>query len=231
MGSRKWGERLILSLAAVTFRPPFLPPTLIAIQLHMRNLRQRLRERRILRRKRWDAFRAASPRERLFLVLNACDRAVAGIGFYSALIILPAMIGVRVYDIVARKLFNAASPLPLYLEWELFVFLVLLTLAYAHVRGAHVRVDVIRERLSPRAQGRIELLGLLLLIIPFALVVLYFGIHYTAESFNDGEKLALALGAPGRWLLKGAMPFGLGLFLLAAVVAAVRNLAQRRLKD
>jgi len=65
-------------------------------------------------------------------------------------------------------------------------------------------------------------------MVPFVLVVLYFGIHYTVESFNDGERLALTLGGPWRWLLKGAMPFGLGLFLLAAIVAVVRNLAHRR---
>ena len=196
----------------------------------MQKLRRRLRERLILRRKLWDAFRTVSARERLLVILSAVDHAVCGIGFWSALTILPAMISVRIYEIVARKLFNAALSLPQYLEWELFVFLVLLTLGYGYVRGAHVRVDVIRERLSPAVQSLIELLGLLLLMVPFVLVVLYFGIHYAVESFNDGERLALTLGGPWRWLLKGAMPFGLGLFLLAAIVAAVRNLTQRRAK-
>jgi len=204
---------------------------LTVIQLHMRNLRSRLRGQRIAQREHWTAFcaafRMASARERLVTILSIFDRAICGIGFGSALIILPTMIGIRVYEIVARKLFNAALSWPQYMEWELFVFLVLLTLGYAYVRDAHVRVDVIRERLSPAAQGRVELLGLLLLIFPFILVVLYFGIHYTVDSFNDGEKLALTLGGPWRWLLKGAMPFGLGLFLLAAIVAAVRKLAQR----
>ena len=193
----------------------------------MRNLRQRLREWRLSHQKRWDAFRVAPARARLLFVLNALDRTICGIGFWSALIILPTMIGIRVFEIVARKLFNAALSWPQYMEWELFVFLVLLTLGYAYVRDAHVRVDVIRERLSPALRGRIELLGLLLLMLPFVLVVLYFGIDYAAESLHDGERLALTLGGPWRWLLKGAVPFGLGLFLLAAIIAAVRNLVQR----
>jgi hypothetical protein len=41
---------------------------------------------------------------------------------------------------------------------------------------------------------------------------------------------ALALLAANS-ILKGAMPFGLGLLLLAAVVAALRNLSQRWSKD
>ncbi len=221
---------LIFGLAVATLLVLLVVPSLLAIQLDIQKM---LRHRRVQgpRRRRWAAFRAASSRERLLLILSAIDRAICGIGFWSALIILPAMIGVRVYEIVARKVFNAALSLPQYLEWELFVFLVLLTLGYAYIRGAHVRVDVIRERLSPAMQGRIELLGLLLLMLPFVMVVLYFGIDYAINSFDDGERLALTLGGPWRWLLKGAMPFGLGLFLLAAIVAAVRNLAQRRAKD
>ena len=35
---------------------------------------------------------------------------------------------------------------------------------------------------------------------------------------------ALAFGRPFRWLIKGALPFGVGLFLVAATVAALRNL-------
>ena len=56
-------------------------------------------------------------------------------------------------------MFGYASSFPQYLEWELFVFLVLLTLGYAYVRGTHVQVDVIRERLRPKARKRIELVG------------------------------------------------------------------------
>jgi TRAP-type mannitol/chloroaromatic compound transport system permease small subunit len=131
----------------------------------------------------------------------------------------------------AGKVFGVPSNIPQYLEWELFLLLVFLTLGYGYVRGAHVRVDIIRDRLRPVIRDRIELVGLLLLIVPFVLVIFYFGIPYAVESYHSGEKSALALGAPARWLLKGAMPFGLGLLLLAAVVAALRNLSQRWSKD
>ena len=163
--------------------------------------------------------------------MNAVNRTIVGIGFWSALIILPVMICVRVYEIVARNVFNTSSPLPQYLEWDLFLLLVFLTLGYAYVRGAHVRVDVIRDRLKPVIRNRIELMGLLLLIAPFVLVVIWFGIPFAIESFEMGEKAALTLGAPGRWIMKGAMSFGLILLLLAAVVAAVRTLAQRLDKE
>ncbi|MFP6749675.1 MAG: TRAP transporter small permease subunit [Alphaproteobacteria bacterium] len=120
-------------------------------------------------------------------LLNLLDRFVA----------LPAMICVRLHEIVARKVFGVPSNIPQCLEWELFLLLVFLTLGYGHVRGAHVRVDIIRDRLRPPMPDRIELVGL------------------------------LYQGA----MIKGAMPFGLGLLLPAALVAALRNLSRRRGKD
>ncbi len=222
---------MIFGLAVATFLVLLVIPALIAIQLDMHNLRQRHRASRARWPQRWAAFRALPRKDQFSALLNFLDRFVAGVGFWTAAVALPAMISVRVYEIVARKVFGVPSNFPQFLEWELFLLLVFLTLGYGYVRGAHVRVDIIRDRLRPVMRNRIELVGLLLLIVPFVMVIFYFGIPYVIESYNMGEKSALALGGPARWLLKGAMPFGLGLLLLAAIVAALRNLNQRRGKD
>jgi len=120
--------------------------------------------------------------------------------FWSALVILPFIICTRVFEIVARKVFGYASSFPQYLEWELFVFLVLLTLGYAYVRGAHIRVDIIRERLRPKACERIELVGLLLLMLPFALVVIYRGIIPIVGPQLLVISLAMAFPLLANWL-------------------------------
>ena len=134
------------------------------------------------------------------VVLGRIKRSVAGIGFWSALVILPFIICTRVFEIVARKVFGYASSFPQYLEWELFVFLVLSTLGYAYVRGAHIRVDIIRERLRPKACERIELVGLLLLMLPFALVVIYRGIIPIVGPQLLVISLAMAFPLLANWL-------------------------------
>ncbi|MDP6563633.1 MAG: efflux RND transporter permease subunit, partial [Alphaproteobacteria bacterium] len=218
---------IIFGLAVATLLVLVVVPALLAIQQDIGDWRRRGGRRAVLRRRKWRAFRAAAPMARLRMVLDGVDRLVCGIGFWTALIALPVMIVVRIYEITARKLFNTSSPLPQYIEWEVFMLLVLLTLGYAYVRDAHVRVDILRERLRPVTRARIELLGLILFFAPFALVVIAFGLHLVAESFADREVAALTLGAPGRWLIKAAMPVGLALFLAAAVAAALRNLRRR----
>lgn len=151
------------------------------------------------------------------------QKIIVGIGFWAGAIILPAMIIIRVYEIVARNVFGKTSSLPQLLEWELFVLLVLAPLGFAYLRNSHVRVDIIRERLPEKWRARVELAGFVLFIVPVTAVIIYYGVYYAAESHLMGERLALFLGAPGRWLLKAAMPFGFFLLLLAGVIVAVRN--------
>lgn len=155
--------------------------------------------------------------------LQLVERTVATVGLASAMLLLPLLIGVRVYEIVMRKLFDAPSAFLQYIEWEAFTLLVLLSLGFAYVRNAHVRVDILRDRLTPRVRAAIELVGFLLFMLPFALVVVVTGVDYAADAYLDGERSALAYGRPLRWLIKGALVFGVGLFLIAATTAALRN--------
>ena len=157
-------------------------------------------------------------------VIRFLERTVAFVGIASAVVLLPLLIGVRCYEIVMRKMFNAPSTFLQFIEWEAFTLLVVLSLGFAYVRNAHVRVDILRDRLRPGAKAGIELAGYLVFMLPFALVVIVYDIEYAADAYRDGERSALAYGRPFGWLIKGALAFGLGLFLLAATLAAIRNL-------
>jgi TRAP-type mannitol/chloroaromatic compound transport system permease small subunit len=150
-------------------------------------------------------------------------RLVSFIGIAAAVVLLPLLIGVRVYEIVMRKLLSAPSAFLQFVEWEAFTLLVLLSLGFAYVRNAHVRVDILRDRLRARPRVVIELIGYLVFMLPFGLVVIVTGFEYAADSFETGERAALAFGRPFRWVLKGSIAFGVGLFLIAATVAAIRN--------
>jgi len=151
-------------------------------------------------------------------------RVVSFIGIAAAVVLLPLLIGVRVYEIVMRKLLSAPSAFLQFIEWEAFTLLVLLTLGFAYVRNAHVRVDILRDRLRARPRAVIELIGFLIFMLPFGLVVIVTGAEYAAAAYQAGERSALAFGQPFKWILKGAVAFGVGLFLIAATVAAIRNL-------
>lgn len=155
--------------------------------------------------------------------LRAIERTIACISIGAAWCLLPLLIVARVYDIVARQYITTPSNYIQVLEWRAFMFLVLLSFAYAYLRNAHIRIDIIRNRFSPRALAWIEVAGCLLALLPFCVVVTGFGTDYAWQSYLDGEREMTAFGRPLRWVVKGILPFGTILLFLAGVVVCTRN--------
>ena len=158
-------------------------------------------------------------------LLRFCERAIEAACLISALVFLPLMILVRVWEISARNALGKTSAWYSYAEGEALVLLVLLSLAYAYSQDAHVRVDIVRERLSPRARALIEVLGTLLFVLPFTAVVVFYGIQWVEGVAEVGQRSALALGRPLAWVIRAALPVGFALLALAALVALMRNVS------
>ncbi len=97
----------------------------------------------------------------------------------------------------------------------------LLGVPYALRHGGHVRVDLIYERLDKNKRAWIDLFGTLLLLLPFTLLVAWYGVNFTIESWQLGEQSGDPGGLPYRWLIKSIIPIaftamslsGLGLIL------------------
>ena len=134
------------------------------------------------------------------------------------------LIAVRVYEIIARKVLNNPSPFYQYLEWEVFLLLIVLTLGYAYLRDAHVRVDVLRERLKPRTQSAIEIVGAVIFVLPVVAIVTYYGLERALSAYHDGERAAFALGGPWGWVIRAALPLSMVLFLVAVLASMMRNI-------
>lgn len=156
-------------------------------------------------------------------ILRLIERLIAAISIGAAWFLLPLLVLVRVFDIVARQYISTPSNLIQVIEWRAFLFLVLLSFGYTYLRNAHIRIDILRNRLSPTAQAWIELGGCLLLVLPFCIVVIGYGVDYAWQSYLQGEREPIALGRPLQWLVKGTLPFGALLLFLAGVVVFARN--------
>lgn len=156
-------------------------------------------------------------------ILRFLERAIAGISIGAAWILLPILITVRVFDIVARQYIITPSNFIQALEWRAFLFFVLLSFGYTYLRNAHIRVDILRTGFSMRTQAWIEIGGCLLAMAPFCIVVIDYGVDYSWQSYLQGERELVALGRPLKWLVKGIVPFGTLLLLLAGIVVLTRN--------
>ena len=70
----------------------------------------------------------------------------------------------------------------------------------------HVRVDILRPRLSERTKAAIELFGSLVFIIPIGIVILYAGSGLVSRSWVGLEHFNESDGLPIKYLFKTMVP-------------------------
>jgi len=131
------------------------------------------------------------------------------------------------YDVVMRYLFNDVSIGMQEMEWHLYATIFLLGVSYAIRHDGHVRVDLIYERQSPKTQAWIDLGGTVIFLLPFTLLVGYYGINFVAESFEMSEQSGDPGGLPYRWLIKSMIPlafFAMALSGIAVILRAINTI-------
>ena len=137
---------------------------------------------------------------------NAINRFSAWLGKVAAVLFLLLLCNVF-YDVITRYVFNDVSIGMQEMEWHLYAAMFLLGVPYAIRTEGHVRVDVIYERLSPRRRAWIDILGSLFLLLPFALLVGWYGVGFAHEAWALGETSGDPGGLPYRWIIKSVIPF------------------------
>jgi TRAP-type mannitol/chloroaromatic compound transport system permease small subunit len=85
-----------------------------------------------------------------------------------------------------------------------------------------VRVDVFYAHAQPRTRALIDVVGALLLLIPFALALLWLSVPYAARSWAVLERSQEASGLPLVFVLKSFIPLFALLMLLQGISQAIR---------
>ena len=124
--------------------------------------------------------------------------------------------------VVLRYMFGAGS---IWLS-ESIVYghaaMLMLAAAWTLKDGGHVRVDVFYEDASPRTKAWINLLGSLLLLVPFMVVLLWFALPYVARSWTILERSRETSGIPAVFLLKTLIPVFAVMMALQGIAQAIR---------
>ena len=100
--------------------------------------------------------------------------------------------------------------------------LFLLAAAWTLQQDGHVRVDVFYSRASPRTKAIIDLLGALILLLPFMAVIFFFALPYAARSWAILERSRETSGLPFVYLLKSLIPLFALLMGLQGISQAMR---------
>ncbi len=126
--------------------------------------------------------------------------------------------------VVARYLFALGSiwlsETVIYAHATLFM----LAAAWTLRAGGNVRVDVFYAEASPRIKAIIDLVGSLLLLLPFALVLVWLSVPYAARSWVILERSQEASGLPLVFVLKTLIPLFAVMMALQGIAQAIRAL-------
>jgi TRAP-type mannitol/chloroaromatic compound transport system permease small subunit len=106
--------------------------------------------------------------------------------------------------------------------------LIMLAAAWTLAAGGHVRVDVFYAHASPRRRALVDLIGSIVLLLPFALVLIWLSVPYAARSWAILERSQDIGGLPLVYLLKTLIPAFAALMGLQGVAQAIRAITALR---
>ena len=141
---------------------------------------------------------------------------IRAVGALSAAI-LALLVLLIVYDATRRYLFHEGSVALQELEWHLFDVVIMLGIAYAMHRGAHVRVDIFYDRFSPKTKHIVDLATMLFFVLPVSALIIYVSYDYVMMSFSQLEASSDPGGLPYRYLVKALIPLAFALLILQAL--------------
>lgn len=109
------------------------------------------------------------------------------------------------------------------MQWYFFALMSVFGGVYAFLADRHVSVDVVSSHFSERTRLWVRIFGDLVFVLPFCLIITWYGVAFTMTSFASGEGSTYG-GLLDRWLIKACIPLGFGLLALAALVRAIKTL-------
>jgi TRAP-type mannitol/chloroaromatic compound transport system permease small subunit len=141
-----------------------------------------------------------------------------------AAVLLFVLVAVIIYDVIGRKFFSTGSTLLQELEWHIHGVIAVFAFGYAYTRNAHVRIDVLADRMSERFRLWLEFWVIVLLVIPFFLFIVWYGYEFALRAFESGEGAPGGRGLPHRWFIKSAVPISALLTIAGCTAVALRIL-------
>ena len=130
------------------------------------------------------------------------------------------------YDVSMRYIFNSGSIAIQELEWYTFSIIFLLGSSYTLKHNEHVRLDIFynSKYINDRTRAWFDILGTLLILIPFCFLIIYSALPFVTQSYIHNEISPDPGGLPLRWLIKAAIPFSFFLLLIQGISEVLKKI-------
>ncbi len=126
------------------------------------------------------------------------------------------------YEVFVRYVLNAPTVWAFDMMVQMYGALFLMAGPYALAQDTHVRADVIYRFLTPRWQGRVDLLLYIVFFFPGMLALVWFGWEIAMDSWRYKE---VSWNSPARiqiYFFKTLIPLAGALFIIQGVAECMR---------
>ncbi|NQZ76313.1 MAG: TRAP transporter small permease subunit [Ekhidna sp.] len=132
---------------------------------------------------------------------------------------------VIVVDVILRYTLSITSAASFEMEWHLFAVIFLVGAAYTLQEDKHVRVDVFYHKYSEKTKAWVNLVGTLVLLLPFCCIAFWESLSFVGSSYELSETSPQPGGLPARWVIKATIPLGFFLLGLQGISVIFRSIS------
>jgi TRAP-type mannitol/chloroaromatic compound transport system permease small subunit len=154
------------------------------------------------------------------------DKISTGVGKFTMWLILATTL-ISAGNALVRKTFNVSSNGLLEIQWYLFAAVFMLGAGYGFLKNSHVRIDFISTKLSDRARNWVDVIGIVVVLIPFCVITIGLSWPFFLQAFNSGE-MSQNAGGLIRWPAYAMIPLGFALLLMQAFSELIKRVAYLR---
>lgn len=156
-------------------------------------------------------------------IANRLESFVRAIGLTVACLTV-AMVILTSFVVIQRYFFDTGA---IWLQesiTQLHAAVFMLAAAYTLASNGHVRVDIFYGQMAPRGQALVNLIGTLLLLLPFCAFLLWSSWDFVSMSWSIGEASQESGGLPFPFpaLMKSFIPACAALLILQGIANALR---------
>jgi TRAP-type mannitol/chloroaromatic compound transport system permease small subunit len=172
-----------------------------------------------------DVAHAPGPRPHgaYLAVIRIIDGITVYTGYVFTLLLVPLILA-NVVEVFMRYVMNEPTSWALDVTTMSFGALFMLGAAYALLKGAHVRTDMLWDTFSERKKGIIDATAYGLFFLPSMAILFWISIDDFLYSLSINERSTSGIWQPVIWPLRAVIPVAAALLFLQGVSELMKSL-------
>ena len=158
---------------------------------------------------------------KLSVALDGIVRFIGELTSWLCILLVAAII----VQVILRYVFGHGLVVLEELQWHFYGIMIMIAIPYGVITDAHIRLDLLHSRFSQRTKEKVEILGIIFLLLPLIIVIFIHSLDFVADSWRVNERSDAPMGLCCRWAFKSFIPISMGLMVIAVVSRLVRAVA------